>query len=238
MARPIIGITSSFRKDAPPVGIFSTGGDYVKSVMLAGGAPAPLPITAEASIIDAYVGMIDGLILPGGGDVSPDLYGEEPSLKMSGFSHAMDAFETALVKGCVAAGKPVLGICRGMQIINVAYGGSMTQDIPSMVPGAIAHFGSMSGRDELFHSVTLSPGSRIHQIFGADKIRANSFHHQAVKRLGEGFTATAFAPDGVVEAIEADALGIFCVEFHPENLTVRYPEFLGIFTDLIARCKK
>lgn len=121
---------------------------------------------------------------------------------MSHFNMDQDVFEIQMIKGCVAAKKPVFGICRGMQLANVAFGGNMIQDIPSQTKSVQAHVGSMDDRDEPFHWVDLKEDSVIRQLMGTDKIMTNSFHHQAVKDIARGFTVTGTAADGIAEAME------------------------------------
>lgn len=235
--KPVIGITGSFSKKAGPRGSFTIGGDYVKSVQMAGGCPMVTPVTTDQEMIAAYVDAIDGYLCPGGFDVAPQMYGEEPSRWMEFFDMNQDIFEMQMVKRCVAAKKPVLGICRGMQVINVLYGGNMIQDIHGQTQTTQAHRGSMEARDEPFHWVTLAEGSIIRERMGADKIMTNSFHHQAVKDIAPGFVVTGTASDGIVEAIECKEKKILCVQFHPENMAQRFADFVHLFRWLVDSCR-
>ena len=178
--KPIIGITGIFMGKVGPRGHYGIGGDYIKSIQMAGGCPVILSETNDPELIAQYVDSIDGFLCPGGADVAPHLYGEDPVRGMSHFRMEQDVFEIQMIKGCVAAKKPVFGICRGMQVVNVAYGGNMIQDIPSQTKSVQAHVGSMDDRDEPFHWVDLKEGSVIRQLMGTDKIMTNSFHHQTV----------------------------------------------------------
>ena len=153
--KPIIGITGIFMGKEGPRGHYGIGGDYIKSVRMAGGCPVILSETNDPELIAQYVDSIDGFLCPGGADVAPHLYGEDPVRGMSHFRMEQDVFEIQMIKGCVAAKKPVFGICRGMQVVNVAYGGNMIQDIPSQTKSVQAHVGSMDDRDEPFHWVDL-----------------------------------------------------------------------------------
>ena len=156
---------------------------------------------------------------------------------MSYFNMDQDVFEMQMIKGCVAAKKPVFGVCRGMQVINVAFGGNMIQDIASQTQSVQAHAGSMDARDEPFHWVDLKEGSVIRQLMGSDKIMTNSFHHQAVKDIARGFTVTGTAADGIVEAMECMDKKILAVQFHPENLAQRFEDFVNLFRWLVNSCQ-
>lgn len=163
-----------------------------------------------------YADYLDGLILQGGADVSPRAYGEEPLKPEWAGDPVRDAYELELVYEFLEAGKPILGICRGMQLINVAFGGSLLQDIPTLVPSAIAH--ETPHYDRHRHAVTLVPGGRLEQWNGRLPGRqVASIHHQAVKRLGRDLVVEATAPDGVIEALRYQGRGfVFGVQWHPE----------------------
>ncbi len=229
---PRIGITASLR-DIPPVGAYLTGRDYVLSTKMAGGCPLLLPTTDDVQVIAQYVASIDGLLLTGGEDVDPSLYGEEPKAGLVRIDRARDDFEIELLQEAVTAGKRVLAICRGLQVVNVAFGGTLVQDIPTEMEGCLHHFGDMKKRSEPIHSISVKEDSYLYSIMGTREIDTNSFHHQAIKDLAPGFFISAWAPDGIIEAIEAEDKGIVAVQFHPENMTVRFPVFLRLFADLV-----
>lgn len=235
--KPIIGITGNFMAKAGPRGSYGIGGDYIKSIRMAGGCPVILSVTNDPELITQYIDSIDGFLCPGGADVAPHLYGEDPVRGMSYFNMDQDVFEMQMIKGCVAAKKPVFGVCRGMQVINVAFGGNMIQDIASQTQSVQAHAGSMDARDEPFHWVDLKEGSVIRQLMGSDKIMTNSFHHQAVKDIARGFTVTGTAADGIVEAMECMDKKILAVQFHPENLAQRFEDFVNLFRWLVNSCQ-
>lgn len=163
-----------------------------------------------------YAEYLDGLILQGGADVSPRAYGEEPQCPAWGGDPVRDAYELELVQEFMAAGKPILGICRGMQLINVALGGSLYQDLPTLKPGDVPHETGHYERN--VHGVTFTPGGRMAGWFGAvSGGRVASIHHQAVKRLGDGVVVEATAADGVVEALSwAGNSFVAGVQWHPE----------------------
>lgn len=168
--------------------------------------------------------------------MDPHFWGEDPIRSVSFFNTMQDEFEMALMKGCIEKSKPIFGICRGMQLLNVLLGGSLYQDIPTLLDTQQAHFGSMDARDALFHKVFFEPDSRLGKLMGTE-IYSNSFHHQALNKIADGFTVCGRAADGVVEAFESERYRAFGVQFHPENLTERYPEFLKLFKALIDDCK-
>lgn len=229
--QPKIGIISfvpprSDRKN------FTTPVDYIHGILDAGGIPIGIPVTEDVSRCAAYVQMIDGLLVPGGEDVSPRLYGEDPVPQVVSASYEKDVFEYELIRQAVKAGLPVFGICRGHQVINTALGGTLVQDIPSQLKSNVCHAQAGEQRNELTHSITCKPGSIAAQILG-EKCYVNSFHHQAVKDLAPGLIATAWASDGVIEAMESQNRRIWTVQWHPENLYRRYPVFQGLFRRLI-----
>lgn len=228
--KPVIGITT-YTETRPMKPYTLVSRHYIRSVELAGGLPLMIPLMPDDSMAEAYLDLLDGLILTGGNeDVSPLLYGENPVKEIESVSRERDRFEISLVRRAFDRKMPVLAICRGMQVMNVAMGGSLYQDIFSQVPGALGHYPKGQPVDTLFHEVRLEKDSGLGRLFKAETIRVNSFHHQAVKTVADGFRPTAFSTDGIIEAMEfqgdVSALG---VQWHPEDLTVNYPEFLGLF---------
>ena len=177
-----------------------------------------------------------GVVLAGGHDVDPARYGEalHPACTLAG--DARDAFELEVARRCLRDGRPLLAICRGMQVLNVAAGGSLIQDLPSQVPVALPHAIDES-LTMVAHALEVQPGSQLARAVDAGmSLEVNSRHHQAVKTIGRGLVATAHATDGIVEAIEADDLP-FCVgvQWHPENFW-RTREFLPLFEAFAAAC--
>jgi putative glutamine amidotransferase len=217
MAQPVIGLTL----DHEPEGGYSKfpwyaiRENYCAAVRRAGGLPILLP--HEPDLAAAYLDAIDGLVVTGGGfDVDPALFGAEtrhPSVKTK---DRRTAFELAATQGALARDMPVLGICGGQQLLNVALGGTLIQDIPDEVPGALAHR-QPNPRDEPGHTVRIVTGTLLRRIAAADSLAVNSAHHQAVRTAGPGLVVDAVAEDGVVEGIE-DPCRRFClgVQWHPE----------------------
>lgn len=209
--------------------------DYVASVRRAGGEPWPLAHAADPP--EAAVRACAGLLLTGGVDVDPARYGEARHASVTEVDPARDEYEIALVRAAVAADLPVLAICRGLQVLNVALGGSLVQDVPSQIGTAVPHQ-VPDPKDAIAHEVTIVPGSHLARLTGAatvdGRLPVNSRHHQAVGRLAEGFVVTSLAPDGVIEALEFPAAR-FCVgvQWHPENF-VETGTFLPLFAGLLA----
>ena len=209
--------------------------DYVKSVILAGGDPWELSCADGPA--EAAVSSCAGLLLPGGADVDPGRYGEARHPSVTDVDVARDEYEIALVLAALAADLPVLAICRGLQVVNVAAGGSLIQDIPSQVGTAVPHQ-VPHPKDAVAHDVSIVPGSRLAALMGiavvGGRLPVNSRHHQAVQRVAAGFVVTAEAPDGVIEAFERP-LSHFCVgvQWHPENF-VDSGTFLPLFAGLVA----
>jgi len=203
--------------------------DYVDSVVRAGGAPVVLPRHADHEAIRAAAMMAHGVIFTGGGDVVSLNYGEEPHARAKWPDPTRDDMELALARFAGELSLPVLGICRGIQILNVAAGGTLVQDIPSMVSGAVQHYADPL--DPIpSHSIDIEADSLLARMLGSTMGRVNSYHHQAVKDVGKGLRIVARARDGVVEAVEAsDNRRLLAVQWHPEELSLHDPQCLAIF---------
>jgi putative glutamine amidotransferase len=224
MKKPVIGITRCSRMD-----------DYIASVEQAGGRPRVLEVSDSARKV---VGEIDGVLLTGGGDVDPVMYREDRHPTVTDAEPGRDEFEIDLARRALDADLAVLAICRGAQVLNVAAGGTLLQDIPSAIDTSLRHEIDQP-KDEIAHEVAVAPGSRLEgalggAVSGSHTCRVNSRHHQSVARLGGALRASATAADGVVEAIERPD-GAFCigVQWHPENFW-RTGEFSGLFESFVA----
>ena len=229
--KPVIGLTT-YERERRAYCVVVT--DYVHSVFAAGGLPLPVPTIPEPSDLGGYLDLLDGLLFTGGADVHPGCYGEEPLKEVNGVAPCKDACELGLLEGARARGIPILGVCRGSQIINVGMGGTLYQDLHVQVPGAFGHAPSDTPDDELYHSIQVVEGSRLEGLLGSGTLQVNSFHHQAVKDLAPGLRIAAKARDGVIEAIEGtDDRFLLGVQWHPECLTRRHPEFLKLFRSLV-----
>lgn len=218
MSRPRIAVTGVTRDwDGQPRS--GVNASYVRAVLAAGGLPIIfVPDLSREQTIELFSDC-DGLLLTGGEDVDPTRYGAEPHAALGTVDPRRDENELALITEARARDLPILGICRGIQVLNVAFGGTLVQDLPAQRPGSIDH-DPPSGRDVRSHPVSVTEHSRLAQILEMVEFDANSFHHQAADRVGEGLTVTAVAPDGVVEGLEsADAHEwIVAVQWHPEEL--------------------
>lgn len=202
--------------------------------------PIILPDIRQASGED-WLDLFDGLIIPGGPDVAPVYFGEEPIPANGRTCASRDVFELDLIRAAIKAGKPILGICRGCQIINIALGGNVYQDLAAQKEGDCLQHAQRAWGAEPSHHVQIEPGSSLFQTFGAEAY-VNSRHHQAVNRLGDGLRATAISSDGVIEGIEGTAEGvgdqIVAVQWHPENMWPEYEEMKQFFVDFIARTER
>ena len=211
---------------------------YVRSVLAAGGVPVILSPVLGPSYAARAMDGVDGLVLTGGEDIHPALYGAEPSPHAYPPSRERDLFELALFAAARQRELPVLGICRGIQLVNVGMGGTLVQDLPTERPSDIAHDPG-SARDARTHTVRLQEGSRAARALGATELRVNSFHHQAVDRLAPGLIATGWSEDGVIEAAEGagDTPWLLTVQWHPEEMhsDVKAPE-RGLFRALVNAC--
>ena len=200
---------------------------YAAAVAAAGNTPLVLPAETDRAVVARMLASVDALLLCGGEDVEPRRYGAAPSPRLGTVNLRRDAWEILLLDEAVKRRLPVIGICRGCQLINVYFGGTLWQDLPTERPGPVVHRGKGG------HAVQVVAGSRLAGCLGSTNLMINTSHHQAVKDLAPGFRVTAQAADGVVEAIESDALPVVGVQFHPEKLFVKKgrKEFREIFAN-------
>ncbi|MDG0032077.1 gamma-glutamyl-gamma-aminobutyrate hydrolase family protein [Priestia sp. Y58] len=202
--------------------------DYIESTALSGGVPFVLPVLEDEEMIKAQAESIDGLILSGGQDVNPLLYGEEPTTKTGSPFLARDQSEQLLLKHVIDHGKPVLAICRGLQILNVAYGGTLYQDMSDIKESFIKH-DQYNNTSDPSHSIMIKDGTRLHDLYGNQAL-INSFHHQAIKDVAPGFEVSAWAKDGVIEAIEKQGNQfVVGVQWHPEMMAKEHTSMLNLF---------
>lgn len=209
---------------------------YVEAVHKSGGLPLLLPVLTDTNAIGPYLKMIDGLVLTGGCDVGPKHFGQEPLRGMGKVYPERDVFELELTRKSLDINLPVLGICRGIQVMNIAMGGDIYQDLYSQEPGALEH-SQKTRRDCAWHSVGVQEDSLLNRILRAKELRVNSFHHQAIKSSAPGFRVSAAAKDGIIEAIESDrhrfALG---VQWHPEAMATTDPLAAKLFRAFVEFC--
>ena len=242
--RPIIGIPTQTLQSVggvpasiPPSWVMSQR--YVQALTDAGALPWLIPLVSSEDTLRGIYESVDAVFLPGGADIDPLSYGTAPHAMCDKTDRDRDRVELALATWGLADGKPILGVCRGMQLINVALGGSLYQDLATQLPNGIKHdyfpFGGQNHRrDYLAHEVRIAPDSRLSRLFGSGPIKVNSMHHQGVRSLAAGLVATAHAPDGLVEAVEGTGPNyLFAVQWHPEALTERDASTRRIFTEFV-----
>lgn len=211
------------------------------AIETAGGLPIILPFPEDMDAVDDlaahYVPLFDGLMLPGGPDVDPTFFGEEPILQCGRTSYMKDAFEIALIKATVAAGKPIFGICRGLQVIDVALGGNLYQDLCAQDAECSIRHAQATRGDLPTHHVSTVRDAKIAELIGPTAY-VNSRHHQAVRTVAPGLRVSARAADGVVEALETvDSDQILAVQWHPENMWRRFAQEQALFTDFVKRAQ-
>jgi putative glutamine amidotransferase len=214
-----VAVTAGIRPDGDTSRVRLTAA-YVTALEGAGLIPLIVPPLSNSSAAAAILDSVSGLVLTGGEDVDPARYGEKRHEKLRSVNAARDATEAALIEEAKARGKPVLAICRGIQILNVALGGTLVQDISSQCDTKIAHDEDLP-RDSPSHEISIEPGSLIAKAVGAEHRTVNSFHHQSVKRVADGMRVTARAPDGIIEGLEStdDGWWVMAVQWHPEEMT-------------------
>ena len=213
-AAPVIGIS------AAGAGESRVGQNYIDAVCLSGGIPLIIPVLTDSLAVSALLDKVDGVLMIGGEDIDPSFYGEGALPALGEVNAPRDTFDLMLARMARRSRKPILGICRGLQVLNVAFGGTLWQDIPSQLPLSQVRHKAVDGETP-YHKITVREGSALARLTGAGEARVNSFHHQSVKDVAPGFTVTATAADGVIEAMERFASGdrILAVQFHPEKMS-------------------
>lgn len=233
---PLIGIPSFHDKSSPDSmpERFGMSRPYINALEAVGALPVILPLALGGTTLRSLYERLDGIFMAGGGDLSPACYQRTTYHKTEGIDHLRDETELTLLRWALDDGKPIFGVCRGSQILNVAAGGTLLQDVTDMIPNALRHqYFPEKPRSYVAHPVTTAGGSRLSEILG-HVAHVNSFHHQAVEQVASGFKAVAVASDGVIEAIESTssqfALG---VQWHPEGLIESDPTMLALFTEFV-----
>ena len=228
--KPVIAILAEITNDRKT----NFNHQYTKAIESTGGIPLLLPYTDNGESMDAFVDFCDGFLFTGGADIDPARYGEAVSERCGEIQSFRDAFEFEMLKKILATGKPVMAICRGEQLVNVALGGTLYQDIPTEAPSDISH-SQKEPRFSPSHSVNILDNTPLRTLMGTDRIAANTFHHQAIKKLGEGLTVMARADDGTVEAVYLRGYNYLrAYQWHPERLFETDPHNRRIFEDFIV----
>jgi putative glutamine amidotransferase len=239
MKKPIIGITSNLEEHQLSVrNKIDLPAAYIDAVLSARGIPIILPVLESKQNLRELYDRIDGLVLIGGRDVSPHFYQQSPHPSLQKAPTLEDEAHITLASWAANEHKPFLAICRGHQILNVALGGTLIQDIPSEMPDALQHTRREGSFEETIHSVHIEPGSRLETIVKTTTLEVNSSHHQAVANLGDGLIASACAPDQVLEAMELQRhpCGI-SVQWHPERI-IKHPGMFELFSHLVQTSLK
>lgn len=233
--QPLIGITCSYDQKE---GRFFLPEAYTQAVIKAGGVPVIMPGAGEIKTAGPYLKAVRGLVLAGGGDVDPAYFQEEPMPGLGEITPDRDRFEILLIKAALRQRLPILAICRGIQILNVACGGSLFQHIPAQIKTPIKH-SQAAPRWHPTHRIFIDKASRLAEILGAGTVPVNSFHHQAVKDIAPGFRISAISSDGVIEAIEHPGYRfVIGVQWHPEGMVSRDAKSRSLMGAFIASAKK
>jgi putative glutamine amidotransferase len=237
MSLPLIGIMGWRSQPFGPLAryTFNLTESYIRAVQAAGGLPVVIPPALNEDELRELISRLDGLLFSGGGDVDPALFGQTRHRFTQDVSQERDRAELLLARWALAEDRPVLAICRGIQLVNVATGGTLIQDIPSQIPDALAHrYSDDTPRDYLAHTVRVNEGTRLAGILGATEVAVNSWHHQSCDEPGRGLIYTAWSPDGIVEGAEAPGhrFAVF-VQWHPEEMFHNRADMLALFHALV-----
>jgi putative glutamine amidotransferase len=225
-SRPLIGITVGPREEGSPY--VQTRSSYIRAVELAGGLPVLIPPLGPAAL-DALLERLDGIVFPGGADVDPAEYGEARHPKTETVS-GLDRLELAVARWAIHSDVPTLGICRGQQLLNVAMGGSLIQHLDD--------HRQPDDRTALTQKLTVTPGSRLADVFGATQIEVNTMHHQAVKEVAPGLQAVAWSDDGTIEGLEShEHPWLLMVQYHPEELVDFHEPSQRLFGAFVEACR-
>lgn len=213
--------------------------DYIVAIERAGGVPVILPVTEDLETITPLLQKLDGILFSGGSDIDPNYYGEYPRFGLGLIEPRRDSHEVKLAQKILyETTLPILGICRGMQLLTVATGGTLYQDLHSQKPEGINHSVPKALRHHAFHPVRIDKESMLYDIYQVEELGVNSFHHQAVKELGKGFKATMTAPDGIVEGMEWEQdRFVVAVQWHPEMMEGPVETIRPLFTTFVDQCK-
>lgn len=237
--RPVIGISTNFLTvdKGKFLGMerIYVNKDYIDAIVKAGGTPLLLPPVESVETIRQYIRLCDGFLLSGGGDINPILYHETPHPKLEEFHSSLDLSQWLLTEEILKTDKPLLAICRGIQLLNVVQGGTLWQDISAIDHPVMLH-SQYGPRSDIFHWVNLEQDSILGKLYGK-KLEVNSFHHQCLNTLGKELKITAIAPDGIIEAVEMPSHSfVLGVQWHPEMLLNTSNKMLPLFKEMINNC--
>lgn len=231
--KPIIGVSTNLKDQ-----VLSVSADYLDAITSSGGLPIVLPNLDEE--VHSFALLLDGLLLTGGGDVDPTLFFEEPIPHLGNVSPERDNFEIALTQAMLNLNKPILGICRGIQILNIAAGGNIYQDIYSQFDKPLLQHTQFAPRHHASHFIQIEKATKLHGIVQSDLVKVNSFHHQAVKKIPKDFEICAIANDGLIEAIESKEHDfVLGIQWHPEGMLKKNDSSsASLFQAFIKACQK
>jgi putative glutamine amidotransferase len=237
---PVIGVPGYWHESDAILGRTATAvpDSYLRALMKADTIPLIIPVIQSRGILETLFRMLDGLLLIGGPDIDPDHYHQSPAAGLRKVTPARDTMELQVTRWALDAELPILAICRGIQVLNVAAGGTLWQDIATQLPNAAKHdYHPNFPENYLAHTIKAVADSRMAGIVGEDDISVNSLHHQAIDKLGQGLRPTAFAPDGIIEAVEGtDARWVVGVQWHPEWLVENDQRMMALFEAFRSAC--
>ncbi len=244
--RPIIGVPTQTLEEIPGElpRCWVMSQQYVRVLVAAGAVPWIIPLLrGDLATLRAIYDRLDGVFLPGGVDLDPSAYHEEPTAFCGRTDPDRDEIELTLTRWAIEDRKPLLAVCRGVQVINVAAGGTVHQDLAAQVPGSIKHdyFPAQGpyGRDLLVHDVRILPDTRLIRLLQTTSLRVNSMHHQGIKRVAEGLRPNAFAPDGLIEGLESpNGHFLLGVQWHPESLVEHDPAMRRLFAAFVEEAQR
>ena len=238
MKAPLIGVTASHTTSKSGVVHTSLPEAYLQAIIRAGGIPIIIPFGMDPDLQEQFSARLDGIVFSGGGDIHPSFYNSQIHPLVDDVDTLRDQLEIDLLNRTTAAGKPFFGICRGLQLVNVALGGSLYEDLLDQRPEAIRHqYSPDFPRNYLAHPVQLEANSRIGSLLLQPEVKVNSLHHQGIDRLAPGLRASGYAPDGLVEVVELPGYPFgLAVQWHPEWLTGD-PDMRRLFSAFIEACR-
>jgi putative glutamine amidotransferase len=239
--RPLVGVSCMNDRSSYGAALMAVRPTYLRALEAAGAVPLLIHLTDDLAVVRALYDLCDGILLPGGDDVDPAHFGEERHPMLGEVDAQRDAVELALARWCREEQKPLLGICRGVQVLNVAFGGTLWQDLPAQLPSELDHRYNthLKQYDVPGHELLLDPDSWLAQHLDADELTANTMHHQALKDVAPGLRVVGRAPDGIIEAVEGTGESfIVGVQCHPEHLWKEAePRWRRFFEGFVAACR-
>ena len=236
--RPLIGIAchADFRQESGRP-VYCNNRTYSHAIEHVGGIPILIPMLHDMNALETLLARLDGILFSGGVDIAPARYHEEPHTKLGRTSEELDEFELMLAQRALQEDMPLLGVCRGMQLLNVALGGTLYQDLVTEYAGSFDHCHQDKPRNTIIHDVFVEAGSRMETALGTRRVNVNSLHHQAVKQPGKGVLITGRAEDGVAELMEVPSHRfVLAAQCHPEEIYMKESAFANLFSAFVAAC--